>query len=89
LRRLRPITSIGLPVAPRGQISLAAARIKLLSPQALLARLSGRLTLLTGGARDLLARQQTLRSTIDWRTIGAARPARLRERPSRAPREWR
>jgi predicted ATPase len=52
----------GLPLA----IELAAARIKLLSPSAMLARLESRLNLLTGGARDLPARQQTLRSTVDW-----------------------
>jgi predicted ATPase/tRNA A-37 threonylcarbamoyl transferase component Bud32 len=52
----------GLPLA----IELAAARIKLLSPSAMLARLEGRLNLLTGGARDLPSRQQTLRGTVDW-----------------------
>jgi predicted ATPase/class 3 adenylate cyclase len=52
----------GLPLA----IELAAARIKLFTPEALLARLTHPLALLTGGARDLPARQQTIRSTIDW-----------------------
>jgi predicted ATPase/DNA-binding CsgD family transcriptional regulator len=53
----------GLPLA----IELATARIKLLPPQALLARLQASpLTLLTGGARDVPARQQTLRATMQW-----------------------
>jgi predicted ATPase/class 3 adenylate cyclase/DNA-binding CsgD family transcriptional regulator len=52
----------GLPLA----LELAAARLKLFAPEALLARLSRRLKLLTGGARDLPERQQTIRNTIDW-----------------------
>jgi predicted ATPase/DNA-binding CsgD family transcriptional regulator len=52
----------GLPLA----IELAAGRVKLLSPQALLPRLENRLKLLVGGARDLPSRQQTLRETIAW-----------------------
>ena len=52
----------GLPLA----IELAAARIKLLPPQALLARLTQRLQVLTSGARTLPERQQTLRNTLRW-----------------------
>lgn len=52
----------GLPLA----IELAAARVKLFPPQALLPRLATRLKVLTGGARDKPTRQQTLRGTIDW-----------------------
>lgn len=52
----------GLPLA----IELATARIGLFSAEALRGRLETRLTLLRGGARDLPARQQTLRSTIEW-----------------------
>ena len=52
----------GLPLA----IELAAARVKVLSPSLMLTRLASRLQLLTGGARDLPQRQQTLRAAIDW-----------------------
>jgi non-specific serine/threonine protein kinase len=52
----------GLPLA----IELAAARIKVLPPLALLQRLEQRLPLLSGGARDLPLRQQTMRNTIGW-----------------------
>jgi predicted ATPase len=52
----------GLPLA----IELAAARIKLLSPSAMQSRLESSLQLLTGGAKNLPMRQQTLRGTMDW-----------------------
>jgi predicted ATPase len=55
----------GLPLA----IELAAARVKLLTPQAMLARMidaENKARLLSGGARDLPARQQTLRNTLEW-----------------------
>jgi predicted ATPase len=68
----------GLPLA----IELAAARVKLFPPEALLVRLErdGDLGMLTGGPRDLPVRQQTIRSTIDWsyQLLSADEQARLR-----------
>ncbi|MDQ2912005.1 MAG: hypothetical protein M3T56_01990 [Chloroflexota bacterium] len=52
----------GLPLA----VELAAARVKVLTPQQMLQRLGRSLDLLTGGARDQPERQQTLRATIQW-----------------------
>jgi predicted ATPase len=52
----------GLPLA----IELAASRVKLLTPQAILQRLERRLELLTGGPVDMPARQRTLREAIGW-----------------------
>jgi len=52
----------GLPLA----IELAASRVKVLSPIAILPRLESSLNLLTGGARDLPERHQTLRGTVNW-----------------------
>jgi predicted ATPase/class 3 adenylate cyclase len=52
----------GLPLA----IELAAARLRVLTPEAIRRRLDDRLRLLTGGARDAPERQQTLRATIEW-----------------------
>jgi predicted ATPase/DNA-binding XRE family transcriptional regulator len=52
----------GLPLA----IELVAARMRVFSPDALLARLASPLHMLTGGARDSPARQQTLRAALDW-----------------------
>src|SRR6185503_4363042 len=51
-----------LPLA----IELAAARVRVLSPQAMLPRLQKSLSLLSGGKRDLPERHQTLRATLDW-----------------------
>jgi predicted ATPase/transcriptional regulator with XRE-family HTH domain len=52
----------GLPLA----LELAAARIKILSPDALLKMLGSQQDLLSGGARDSVSRHQTLRATLDW-----------------------
>jgi non-specific serine/threonine protein kinase len=52
----------GLPLA----LELAAARVKLLTPRAMLERLDHSLKLLTGGARDLPTRQQTMRGAVAW-----------------------
>jgi predicted ATPase/class 3 adenylate cyclase len=52
----------GIPLA----IELAAARVKILSPRQLRDRLDERFRVLTGGSRDVLPRQQTLRALIDW-----------------------
>jgi predicted ATPase len=60
----------GLPLA----IELAAARVRLLPPQALVGLLDDRMSLLTGGARDLPERQRTLRNTLDW-SFGLLSPA--------------
>ena len=66
----------GLPLA----LELAAPRLAVLSPGLLLRRLTSRLHLLTGGARDLPERQQTLRATLDWSyaLLGPGEQAALR-----------
>jgi predicted ATPase len=66
----------GLPLA----IELAAAKSRLLGPEAILGRLGSRLAFLGGGARDLPARQRTLREAIDWsyRLLDPVDQARLR-----------
>jgi len=62
----------GLPLA----IELAAARVKLLPPEAVLARLTDSLALLAGGSRDVPGRQRTLRATIAWSHDLLSEPAR-------------
>jgi len=52
----------GLPLA----LELAAARVRLMTPESLLRRLDNRLMVLTGGSRDAPARHRALRTTIDW-----------------------
>lgn len=66
----------GLPLA----LELAAARLTVLSPALLLRHIAKRLPLLTGGARDLPERQQTLRATLDWShaLLGAGERAAFR-----------
>ena len=52
----------GIPLA----IELAAARVKMISPEEIALRLNDRFRLLTGGSRTALPRHQTLRAAIDW-----------------------
>jgi predicted ATPase len=63
----------GIPLA----LELAAARVELLTPQQIAARLDDRFRLLTGGSRTALPRQQTLRSLIDWSYNLLSEPERL------------
>ena len=62
----------GIPLA----IELAAARVNVLSPEQLLAKLDDRFRLLTGGSRSALPRQQTLRAAMDWSYDLLAEPER-------------
>ena len=69
----------GIPLA----LELAAARVRVLTPEQLAARLGDRFRLLTGGGRTALRRQQTLRATVDW----SPRPARA-SRSGRCSGAW-
>ena len=64
----------GLPLA----IELAAARVRLLPLSEISSRLEQRLAFLTGGPRDVPARQRTLAATIDWSYSCSSRPSRRR-----------
>ena len=78
VRALRPDFSVGAAEAPAVAaiiarldglplaIELAAARMRVLTPEAFLARLDRRLALLTGGGADRPTRHQTMRATLDW-----------------------
>src|SRR5207237_393603 len=63
----------GIPLA----IELAAARIRVLGPEQIAARLDDRFRLLTGGSRTALPRQQTLRALIDWSYSLLSEPERV------------
>ena len=62
----------GIPLA----LELAAARVRVLTPEQLAARLGDRFRLLTGGGRTALRRQQTLQATVDWSHDLLAEPER-------------
>jgi len=63
----------GIPLA----IELAAARVRLLTPDQIAARLDDRFRLLTGGSRTALPRQQTLRALVDWSHDLLSEPERV------------
>ena len=62
----------GIPLA----LELAAARVRVLTPEQLAARLGDRFRLLTGGGRTALRRQQTLQAAVDWSHDLLAEPER-------------
>src|SRR6202012_1768078 len=63
----------GMPLA----IELAAARVRALSPSEILDSLHDRFRLLTGGARNAVRRQQTLRASVDWSHALLTEPERV------------